>query len=336
MKLDVACTMSAAQFSTLSMLLFSFFLATLHLQSSALTPNKTPLIRTARKQQHTKHDFRTIPRYAHIGSVGKDDDELQQEQMTLLQQALYQQEMNTQTESSSWLDNNRISNFPFECTSCGKCCRTIGNVYMSPEEIMAASNYLNLTSVEFIKTYASHTFGTFDTVTDSEEDGIKSNAFNNDGTDKEVPWILLANKENKDNAQREDPACIFLDLDTNHCQIYAARPIQCSTYPFWTRIMDSESLWNDEIRRRDDDDTYDDWFPFPPWTPESGGCEGMRPIGTSERSNKDVENDVNAKEELGSIPIKDALEQLALYERNDRRLPRGLPQVPVNRQHTEG
>ena len=285
-------------------------------KSSRILPSKANTFRTI--DNHTRQ-------YAHLGSLGKSDDELRQEQMTLLQQAQQKQELEVPTLSSSWLHDHRLSDLPFECTSCGKCCRTIGDVYMSPSEIVVAANHFNVTAVEFIRNYATHTIGTFplnDEVTPNFDK-------------KDLPWIILANRKQKFHGH-EDTACIFLDADTNHCQIYSIRPIQCSTYPFWTEIMASESLWNDEIRRcDDDDDNHNDWVPFPPWTPESGGCEGMRPISLSGSESRQGDNDDISMNRKGSILIKDALELLALYERNESLLPQGLPEVPVENSNSE-
>jgi Fe-S-cluster containining protein len=201
-------------------------------------------------------------------------------EMDPLQQALYQKELESQ--QSSWIDP--ISSIPFECTSCGKCCRTIGNVYMSPEETTAAAEYTNKTVSEFIQSYATHTIR----ATDSR--------------DEQLPWILLANTETE-----KGPSCIFLDQETNFCQIYPVRPTQCSTYPFWSNLLESEFNWNNEVRRTDDDLSSS----LPPWTAEDGGCEGMK-ILSPETTSSTTEG----------VPIAQALEQVALYDRDDRRLPR--------------
>jgi Fe-S-cluster containining protein len=43
-------------------------------------------------------------------------------------------------------------------------------------------------------------------------------------------------------------SCVFLDAD-GQCGIYAVRPVQCSTYPFWPEIVSSEVAWRREARR---------------------------------------------------------------------------------------
>jgi Fe-S-cluster containining protein len=196
-----------------------------------------------------------------------------------LQEALFRSEIDS-ARKGTWLDS--VSSLPFECTSCGKCCRTIGTVYMDPDEISAAAKYMNQTTADFIKSCAS-----------SETMGMD---------DSELPWITVKNKETE-----KGPACHFLDAETNQCTIYPVRPIQCSTYPFWNDVMTSEYRWNNEARRADDDVDSS----LAPWTAEGGGCEGL----------KTLDYDGSRPDEVG-VPIEEAMEQLILYERNDRRLPR--------------
>lgn len=44
-----------------------------------------------------------------------------------------------------------------------------------------------------------------------------------------------------------DGRCVFLEPVTNRCRVYAARPAQCRTFPFWRdSIRDGE--WTPEVR----------------------------------------------------------------------------------------
>jgi len=43
-------------------------------------------------------------------------------------------------------------------------------------------------------------------------------------------------------------ACIFLD-SRGQCEIYAVRPVQCRTYPFWPEVVGSAAAWRSEARR---------------------------------------------------------------------------------------
>lgn len=156
---------------------------------------------------------------------------------------------------------------------------------MSPKEIAAAADYMNVTADLFIEEYATSKLQSLT----KEEDNL--------------PWILVKNQETD-----KGPGCVFLDNETNFCKIYPVRPIQCSTYPFWPEIMESEKHWNSEVRRHDDDLSSS----LPTWTPDEGGCEGMK-ILNEQNSLPNAEN---------AVSLNVALEQLSLYQRTDRRLPR--------------
>jgi uncharacterized protein len=211
--------------------------------------------------------------------------------MNPLQQALERAQQRAlhdfiRNDSPSWL-RERSAPIPFACTSCGKCCKTQGDVHMAPEDVSYASKILGIPVTEFIQTYASHTL--------LEVASSSSNA---------KTWIQVKDK---------DGACIFLDAETNQCSIYDARPAQCRTYPFWPNLMQTPNDWNKECRRRDNDEES----PLPPWTFESGGCEGMRPI-TEEPVTARSEGD-----EQENVTVEEACRQLNAYIAAGRRFPRG-------------
>lgn len=197
-----------------------------------------------------------------------------------LQNILERRELDTRKQK--WMEH--VSKLPFECTACGKCCKTIGNVFMTPDEVVEAADFLNVTTSAFVKEYSSKILES-STVSSLQEE----------------PWILL-----KDTTTDIGPACIFLDLDTNFCKIYEARPVQCSTYPFWSNVMEVEK-WNAEVRHQDEDSTSN----LSIWTSEEGGCEGM-----------EILTDENTSSNSDGVELYDALKQLSLYELADRRLPR--------------
>lgn len=103
----------------------------------------------------------------------------------------------------------------FACTGCGACCHGGGgyHVYLNPGEAERIRRHLGLSGAWFRRRYLRHT---------SEGDLI----LNDDGTAR----------------------CRFLAPD-NRCRIYAARPLQCRTYPFWPEIMRSRAAWRGEARR---------------------------------------------------------------------------------------
>jgi len=45
-----------------------------------------------------------------------------------------------------------------------------------------------------------------------------------------------------------DGRCPFLGRN-GHCRIYAVRPRQCRTYPWWPELISSRAAWQDEARR---------------------------------------------------------------------------------------
>lgn len=93
----------------------------------------------------------------------------------------------------------------FECTGCGACCKLGGGfVYPSLEDVGFAARHLDLTIKEFTRQYMELHEGEY--------------VFKNRGD-----------------------ACIF--YAENGCTIYAARPTQCRTYPFWKANLKSKYRW---------------------------------------------------------------------------------------------
>ena len=98
----------------------------------------------------------------------------------------------------------------FECTQCGECCvnrEEYAHVYASREEVRELAALLELPILEFRRRYAF-----------VDEDG----------------WTQLSVVEDH---------CVFLELETGSCRVYAARPVQCRTFPFWTENLQSRAAW---------------------------------------------------------------------------------------------
>ena len=98
----------------------------------------------------------------------------------------------------------------FECQQCGDCCRIQGVVWVDSEEIAQMARYLGLGYSDFRKTYLI------------EVDGRLSLG------------------------ETEKGECFMLDLKTNRCKIYPARPNQCSCAPFWSIFLASPEAWADQ------------------------------------------------------------------------------------------
>jgi Fe-S-cluster containining protein len=101
----------------------------------------------------------------------------------------------------------------FSCTRCQSCCgKTPGMVYLSERDLTSLCVWFKLEKDEFIHQYC-----------------------------RWVPYY--GGKEALSLKEKKNYDCIFWD---NGCTAYNARPIQCSTYPFWTWILKDKESWNNE------------------------------------------------------------------------------------------
>lgn len=103
----------------------------------------------------------------------------------------------------------------FRCTQCGNCCTGApGTVALSEQDIAALSKSLGLDRVEFIKRYTKPMDGGL-SLTE------RLTAFGWD--------------------------CVFLDRQAVPgkavCGLYEDRPMQCRTWPFWKKNLDTPRSW---------------------------------------------------------------------------------------------
>lgn len=94
----------------------------------------------------------------------------------------------------------------FECTGCGDCCRAQHGkpswVYVTLDERRALAGHLKLATSVFTRRYCE-----------------KSNGFFH--------------------LRHPTSDCLF--LQDGRCSVYAARPGQCRTYPFWREHMSADA-----------------------------------------------------------------------------------------------
>lgn len=103
----------------------------------------------------------------------------------------------------------------FSCTGCGKCCTgSPGAVWVTEEEMIAIGEFLGI-SMEEVKDKYTRMLG-------------------NRRALKEQP------------PKNGDFDCIF--LEENKCRIYAARPKQCKTYPWWKENLTSKEAWEEQAQ----------------------------------------------------------------------------------------
>jgi len=99
----------------------------------------------------------------------------------------------------------------FSCKRCSSCCRyDSGFVFLSEEDLKKLTDSLDMEKDRFVKAYCRW-------VTSFQ--GIES--------------LSLKEKPNKD--------CIL--WEASGCSVYNARPLQCSSFPFWPSILSSQGSW---------------------------------------------------------------------------------------------
>jgi Fe-S-cluster containining protein len=97
---------------------------------------------------------------------------------------------------------NREVKGKFRCTRCGACCRWTGSVLLTDRDIACMAEKLNLTEQAFIDRYTR----------------------------------LAPNRIQLALTERPDGSCCF--LSGNRCSIYAARPVQCRSFPHAWRVAE--------------------------------------------------------------------------------------------------
>jgi Fe-S-cluster containining protein len=96
----------------------------------------------------------------------------------------------------------------FECHRCGNCCTGApGSVSVTDAEVTALADHLAMTEPAFRATYTR---------------------------DLGQGEVSLREKANLD--------CVFFDRAVG-CTVYAARPTQCRTWPFWRAVVRTPAAW---------------------------------------------------------------------------------------------
>jgi hypothetical protein len=104
----------------------------------------------------------------------------------------------------------------FSCTQCGNCCSgPPGHVYVTKEEIGRIASYLGRDDGCLDKAHLRRV-------------GLRHS---------------LTEKPNGD--------CTFLIRENGktRCAIYPVRPLQCRTWPFWTKNLHSPEAWNEAHKK---------------------------------------------------------------------------------------
>jgi len=121
-------------------------------------------------------------------------------------------------------DEGQLRDKHFACTGCGICCTGSGNVWCNRGELDAIIQHKN-TDMNFEESVREY----------CDVDGMCRR--NIDPLASE--WFILKNAPGTDQ-------CIFLNPENNQCTVYGARPLQCSTYPWWPELVGSDKAWQHE------------------------------------------------------------------------------------------
>ena len=102
----------------------------------------------------------------------------------------------------------------FECQRCGNCCGGApGTVRVTDEEILALAEYLGLVEEEFRERYTRR-----------------------------------AHLEQRALREKSSYECIFYNKSTG-CAVYARRPRQCRTWPFWRAVVCTPERWEEDAKQ---------------------------------------------------------------------------------------
>ncbi len=116
-----------------------------------------------------------------------------------------------------------MTEYRFECTLCGQCCRQPGDLFFESDDVRLAAEGLNMSPGEFIDKYLAPDY---------------------DGT------LLLSVPQNS--------ACPFL-VDSK-CSIEEFKPKQCRQYPFWDEMLDAKA-WKEEAEHCEGIGRGEPWSP---------------------------------------------------------------------------
>jgi uncharacterized protein len=103
----------------------------------------------------------------------------------------------------------------FECTGCGACCSGDGEqfVFLAPGEAQAIAGHLGVRRERFRRRY-----------------------------------MMLTPAGDRVLRMTGRGTCVFLQ-ENGSCAIYATRPLQCRTYPYWLELVTTREAWEREAAR---------------------------------------------------------------------------------------
>jgi len=124
----------------------------------------------------------------------------------------------------------------FTCTQCGNCCTGgPGYVWISNIEIERLAQFLHLSPQETVERYCRKVDGKFTLKERRMPDG-------------NYDCIFLREQEGHAAGKQLD-AGEGVPLRRKICSIYAVRPLQCRTWPFWAENLADPKIWERSAKR---------------------------------------------------------------------------------------
>lgn len=129
----------------------------------------------------------------------------------------------------------------FTCTRCGNCCTgPSGYVWISDVEIVRLAGHLKLTPEETVEKYCRRTAGRLSLKERRAPEGNYDCIFL-----KDQPADSSTGDSSSGDSSRGDS----LPQKRKGCSIYAFRPLQCRTWPFWPENLSSPEAWKFSAKR---------------------------------------------------------------------------------------
>ncbi len=121
----------------------------------------------------------------------------------------------------------------FQCTACGNCCTGgPGYVWISPVELGRLAKHLGESVDAVAEKYCRKIGARF---------SLKEKPQNSRG---EYDCIFLEEQETADPSDGQT-----VKHRKRTCSIYAVRPLQCRTWPFWYGLLTNPKTWDEAAKR---------------------------------------------------------------------------------------
>jgi Fe-S-cluster containining protein len=121
----------------------------------------------------------------------------------------------------------------FTCTCCGNCCTGgPGYVWVSEEEIRLLAAHFKMTPEQAVEKYCRKINGKISLKEARSVSGL-------------YDCIFLKEIKPPRNSRRGEAIVQAKRV----CGIYEVRPLQCRTWPFWPKNLESQTAWQGETRK---------------------------------------------------------------------------------------